>query len=96
MFCLFSLLSFILPQVDPMFQRMAASFDENSTAGVFLSVLFSEDSRCELLFPSHMTLLHSRSPCSSMPVQYVPARPLTGKPATASIGCYCVCVCFIC
>ncbi|XP_012671433.2 condensin complex subunit 2 [Clupea harengus] len=65
-------------EVDPMFQRMAASFDENSTAGVFLSVLFSEDSRCELLFPSHMTLLHSRSPCSSMPVQYVPARPLTG------------------
>uniref|UniRef100_A0A3P8NUH7 Condensin complex subunit 2 n=1 Tax=Astatotilapia calliptera TaxID=8154 RepID=A0A3P8NUH7_ASTCA len=45
-------------EVDPMFQRMASSFDESSTAGVFLSVLFSESSRCELLFPSHMTLLN--------------------------------------
>uniref|UniRef100_A0A3Q3JMW2 Condensin complex subunit 2 n=1 Tax=Monopterus albus TaxID=43700 RepID=A0A3Q3JMW2_MONAL len=31
-------------EVDPMFQRMASSFDESSTAGVFLSVLFSENS----------------------------------------------------
>ncbi|KAF3850522.1 hypothetical protein F7725_012294 [Dissostichus mawsoni] len=46
-------------EVDPMFQRMAASFDESSTAGVFLSVLFCENSRCELLFPSNMTLLQS-------------------------------------
>uniref|UniRef100_A0A8D3EAH2 Condensin complex subunit 2 n=1 Tax=Scophthalmus maximus TaxID=52904 RepID=A0A8D3EAH2_SCOMX len=56
-------------EVDPMFQRMASSFDESSTAGVFLSVLFSENSRCELLFPSYMTLLQS-SPSNS------PARPL--------------------
>ncbi|CAB1320005.1 unnamed protein product [Coregonus sp. 'balchen'] len=56
-------------EVDPMFQRMASSFDESSTAGVFLSVLFSEDSRCELLFPSHMTLLHSRPSCSQHPPQ---------------------------
>ncbi|KAJ8005858.1 hypothetical protein DPEC_G00122280 [Dallia pectoralis] len=62
-------------EVDPMFQRMASSFDESSTAGVFLSVLFSEDSRCELLFPSHMTLLHSRPPCSQIPPQHVPATP---------------------
>ncbi|KAM6930764.1 condensin complex subunit 2 isoform 1-T1 [Xenentodon cancila] len=62
-------------EVDPMFQRMAASFDETSTAGVFLSVLFSEDSRCELLFPSHMTLLQSRpSYCPPSP-QAVPASP---------------------
>uniref|UniRef100_A0A672G8S1 Condensin complex subunit 2 n=1 Tax=Salarias fasciatus TaxID=181472 RepID=A0A672G8S1_SALFA len=46
-------------EVDPMFHRMASSFDESSTAGVFLSVLFSENSRCELLFPSHLTLLQS-------------------------------------
>lgn len=65
-------------EVDPMFQRMASSFDESSTSGVFLSVLFSEDSRCELLFPSHMTLLHSRPPCSPPPAQHVAAQPFTG------------------
>ncbi|XP_014017138.2 condensin complex subunit 2 isoform X2 [Salmo salar] len=65
-------------EVDPMFQRMASSFDESSTAGVFLSVLFSEDSRCELLFPSHMTLLHSTQSCSQSPLQHVPALPFTG------------------
>ncbi|KAF7687664.1 condensin complex subunit 2 isoform X1 [Silurus meridionalis] len=64
-------------EVDPMFQRMAASFDENSTAGVFLSVLFSEDSRCELKFPSHMTLLNSRPPAAPSPVQLTPASPFT-------------------
>lgn len=68
-------------QVDPMFQRMAASFDENSTAGVFLSVLFSEDSRCELRFPSHMTLLKSQLSPVPVPHQHVPASPFTGKPA---------------
>uniref|UniRef100_A0A4W5NWD0 Condensin complex subunit 2 n=1 Tax=Hucho hucho TaxID=62062 RepID=A0A4W5NWD0_9TELE len=64
-------------EVDPMFQRMASSFDESSTAGVFLSVLFSEDRRCELLFPSHMTLLHSTHSCSQSPPQHVPALPFT-------------------
>uniref|UniRef100_A0A9R1SN34 Condensin complex subunit 2 n=2 Tax=Cyprinus carpio TaxID=7962 RepID=A0A9R1SN34_CYPCA len=65
-------------EVDPMFQRMAASFDENSTAGVFLSVLFSEDSRCELHFPSHMTLLKSQPPPVQVPHQHVPASPFIG------------------
>ncbi|KAA0717026.1 Condensin complex subunit 2 [Triplophysa tibetana] len=64
-------------EVDPMFQRMAASFDENSTAGVFLSVLFSEDSRCELRFPSHMTLLKSQLSLVKMPHQHVPISPFT-------------------
>ncbi|TRZ02118.1 hypothetical protein DNTS_031903 [Danionella cerebrum] len=64
-------------EVDPMFQRMAASFDENSTAGVFLSVLFSEDSRCELRFPSHMTLLKSQPALEQVPPQSVPASPFT-------------------
>uniref|UniRef100_A0A3Q1AV83 Condensin complex subunit 2 n=1 Tax=Amphiprion ocellaris TaxID=80972 RepID=A0A3Q1AV83_AMPOC len=58
-------------EVDPMFQRMASSFDESSTAGVFLSVLFSENSCCELLFPSHMTLLQSRPSYSPPPPQGV-------------------------
>lgn len=62
-----------------MFQRMASSFDESSTAGVFLPVLFSENSRCELLFPSHMTLLQSRPSYSPPPPQRVPASPFMGK-----------------
>ncbi|XP_068576875.1 condensin complex subunit 2 [Cebidichthys violaceus] len=62
-------------EVDPMFQRMASSFDESSTAGVFLSVLFSENSRCELLFPSYMTLLQSTPSYSPPPSQAVPASP---------------------
>ncbi|XP_023676463.1 condensin complex subunit 2 isoform X2 [Paramormyrops kingsleyae] len=62
-------------EVDPMFQRMASSFDESSTAGVFLSVLFSEDSRCELLFPSHLKLLRSEPPCPAPPPMHVPAQP---------------------
>ncbi|KAM3867706.1 condensin complex subunit 2 [Diretmus argenteus] len=65
-------------EVDPMFQRMASSFDESSTAGVFLSVLFSEDSRCELLFPSHMTLLRSIPCLTPPPAQRVPASPFAG------------------
>ncbi|XP_005400717.1 PREDICTED: condensin complex subunit 2 isoform X1 [Chinchilla lanigera] len=39
-------------EVDPMFQKTAASFDECSTAGVFLSTLHCQDYRSELLFPS--------------------------------------------
>lgn len=62
-------------EVDPMFQKMASSFDESSTAGVFLSVLFSESSRCELLFPSHMTLLQSKPSYSPPPPQSAPASP---------------------
>uniref|UniRef100_A0A8C7NTM4 Condensin complex subunit 2 n=1 Tax=Oncorhynchus mykiss TaxID=8022 RepID=A0A8C7NTM4_ONCMY len=73
-------------EVDPMFQRMASSFDESSTAGVFLSVLFSEDSRCELLFPSHMTLLHSRPAYSQPPPQHVPATPFTGNTDRVTIN----------
>lgn len=62
-------------EVDPMFHKMASSFDESSTAGVFLPVLFSQDSRCELLFPSYMTLLQSRpsySPPTSQTVSLSP------------------------
>ncbi|XP_022522586.2 condensin complex subunit 2 [Astyanax mexicanus] len=76
-------------EVDPMFQRMAASFDENSTAGVFLSVLFSEDSRCELRFPSHMTLLQSRPPSAPAPVQHSPASPFTASLRALEEKCIC-------
>ncbi|XP_061622699.1 condensin complex subunit 2 [Phyllopteryx taeniolatus] len=62
-------------EIDPMFHRMASSFDESSTAGVFLSVLFSENSRCELLFPSQMILLQSASSYSPPPATVVPAAP---------------------
>lgn len=67
------------PQVDPMFQRMASSFDESSTAGVFLSVLSSESSRCELLFPSYLTLLRSGASHAPPPPQRVPASPFLSK-----------------
>ncbi|XP_049987575.1 condensin complex subunit 2 [Alexandromys fortis] len=46
-------------EVDPMFQKTAASFDECSTAGVFLSTLHCQDYRSELLFPSDMQTLSS-------------------------------------
>ncbi|KAL1787147.1 condensin complex subunit 2 [Sigmodon hispidus] len=46
-------------EVDPMFQKTAASFDECSTAGVFLSTLHCQDYRSELLFPSDMQMLSS-------------------------------------
>ncbi|XP_026177339.1 condensin complex subunit 2 isoform X3 [Mastacembelus armatus] len=62
-------------EVDPIFQKMASSFDETSTAGVFLSVVFSENSRCELLFPSNMNLLQSRPSYFPPTPQTVPASP---------------------
>lgn len=62
-------------EVDPMFHKMASSFDESSTDGVFLSILFSESSCCELLFPSHMTLLQSQPSYSPPPPQSVSASP---------------------
>ncbi|KAJ1091955.1 hypothetical protein NDU88_005069 [Pleurodeles waltl] len=39
-------------EIDPMFQRTAASFDECSTVGVFLSTLHCHDYHSELLFDS--------------------------------------------
>ncbi|XP_006166621.1 condensin complex subunit 2 [Tupaia chinensis] len=49
-------------EVDPMFQKTAASFDECSTAGVFLSTLHCHDYRSELLFPSDVQILSSGDP----------------------------------
>uniref|UniRef100_A0A8C4L078 Condensin complex subunit 2 n=1 Tax=Equus asinus asinus TaxID=83772 RepID=A0A8C4L078_EQUAS len=49
-------------EVDPMFQRTIASFDECSTAGVFLSTLHCHDYRSELLFPSDVRVLSTEAP----------------------------------
>ncbi|XP_037663547.1 condensin complex subunit 2 [Choloepus didactylus] len=49
-------------EVDPMFQKTAASFDECSTAGVFLSTLHCYDYRSELLFPSDAQALSTKEP----------------------------------
>ncbi|XP_073906324.1 condensin complex subunit 2 [Castor canadensis] len=49
-------------EVDPMFQKTAASFDECSTAGVFLSTLHCQDYRSELLFPSDVQTLSTGEP----------------------------------
>uniref|UniRef100_A0A8C8RKE6 Condensin complex subunit 2 n=1 Tax=Pelusios castaneus TaxID=367368 RepID=A0A8C8RKE6_9SAUR len=46
-------------EVDPMFQKTAASFDECSTAGIFLSTLHVHSYRCELLLDSKVTPLPS-------------------------------------
>ncbi|XP_036309868.1 condensin complex subunit 2 isoform X3 [Pipistrellus kuhlii] len=49
-------------EIDPLFQKTAASFDECSTAGVFLSTLHCHDYRSELLFPSDVQTLSSAEP----------------------------------
>ncbi|KAM5253624.1 condensin complex subunit 2 isoform 2-T2 [Hipposideros larvatus] len=49
-------------EIDPMFQKTAASFDECSTAGVFLSTLHCQDYRSELLFPSDAQALPTGGP----------------------------------
>uniref|UniRef100_A0A2K5XE72 Condensin complex subunit 2 n=1 Tax=Mandrillus leucophaeus TaxID=9568 RepID=A0A2K5XE72_MANLE len=49
-------------EIDPMFQKTAASFDECSTAGVFLSTLHCQDYRSELLFPSDVQTLSTGEP----------------------------------
>ncbi|KAF6270462.1 non-SMC condensin I complex subunit H [Rhinolophus ferrumequinum] len=49
-------------EIDPMFQKTAASFDECSTAGVFLSTLHCQDYRSELVFPSDAQALPTAWP----------------------------------
>lgn len=66
-------------QVDPMFQKTAASFDECSTAGVFLSTLRCQDYRSELLFPSDMQTLSSGDPLELPDLGWVDMTDLEGK-----------------
>lgn len=49
-------------EIDPLFQKTAASFDECSTAGVFLNTLHCHNYRSELLFPSDAQTLSSAGP----------------------------------
>ncbi|KAM6331363.1 condensin complex subunit 2 isoform 2-T2 [Alca torda] len=46
-------------EIDPMFQRTAASFDECSTAGIFLTGLRTQNCHSELLFDSKIVPLPS-------------------------------------
>ncbi|XP_052520958.1 condensin complex subunit 2 [Tympanuchus pallidicinctus] len=46
-------------EVDPMFQKTAASFDECSTAGIFLTSLRTQSCHSELLFDSNIVPLPS-------------------------------------
>lgn len=66
-------------QVDPMFQRTAASFDECSTTGVFLSTLHCQDYRSELLFPSDMQALSSGEPLELPDLGFIDATDLEGE-----------------
>ncbi|KAM6996379.1 condensin complex subunit 2 [Passerculus sandwichensis] len=47
------------PEVDPLFQRAVASFDECSSAGIFLTGLRSRGCQSRLLFPSELVPLPS-------------------------------------
>lgn len=66
-------------QVDPMFQRTAASFDECSTTGVFLSTLHCQDYRSELLFPSDMQALSSGEPLELPDLGFIDMTDLEGE-----------------
>lgn len=66
-------------QVDPMFQKTAASFDECSTAGVFLSSLHCCDYRSELLFPSDIQALSTAEPLEFPDLGWVEMTDLKGK-----------------
>ncbi|XP_030058345.1 condensin complex subunit 2 [Microcaecilia unicolor] len=49
-------------EIDPMFQKTAAAFDESSTVGVFLSTLHCNDYYSELLFDCDVIPLSSSEP----------------------------------
>lgn len=66
-------------EVDPMFQKTAASFDECSTAGVFLSSLHCCDYRSELLFPSDIQSLSTAEPLELPDLGWVEMTDLKGK-----------------
>ncbi|NXQ94789.1 CND2 protein, partial [Sagittarius serpentarius] len=69
-------------EVDPMFQKTAASFDECGTAGIFLTGLRTQSCHCELLFDSKIVPLPSsetlRLP-NSDPVKVTDLKPLLAQ-----------------
>ena len=67
-----------------MFQKTAASFDECSTAGVFLSTLHCPDYRSELLFPTDIQTLSSGEPPELPDLGWVEVTDLKGESSAAS------------
>ena len=71
-----------------MFQKTAASFDECSTAGVFLSTLHCPDYRSELLFPADIQTLSSGEPPELPDLGWVEMTDLKGESSAAWLpGC---------
>ncbi|XP_065507823.1 condensin complex subunit 2 [Caloenas nicobarica] len=69
-------------EVDPMFQKTAASFDECSTAGIFLTGLRTQGCHSELLFDSHIVPLPSSETLTlpnSDPVNVTDLKPLLAQ-----------------
>ena len=65
-----------------MFQKTAASFDECSTAGVFLSTLHCHDYRSELLFPTDVQTLSMEEPLELPDLGWVEMTDLKGEYAS--------------
>ncbi|NWX15062.1 CND2 protein, partial [Aegotheles bennettii] len=69
-------------EIDPMFQRAAASFDERSTVGIFLTRLHTQSCHSELLFDSKVVPLPSSETLtqpSTDPVKVTDLKPLLAK-----------------
>ncbi|XP_033926513.1 condensin complex subunit 2 isoform X1 [Melopsittacus undulatus] len=69
-------------EIDPMFQKTALSFDECSTAGVFLTGLRIQDCHCELLFDSEIIPLPSSETLTlpnTNPVKVMDIKPLLAQ-----------------
>ncbi|NXO52608.1 CND2 protein, partial [Aramus guarauna] len=69
-------------EVDPMFQKTAASFDECSTAGIFLTGLHTQSCHSELLFDSKIVPLPSSEMLTlpnSDPVKVMDLKPLLAQ-----------------
>ncbi|NXE57407.1 CND2 protein, partial [Casuarius casuarius] len=69
-------------EVDPMFQKTAASFDECSTAGIFLTGLRTHGCHSELLFDSKIVPLPSSETLAlpnSAPVKVTDLKPLLAQ-----------------
>ncbi|XP_009972198.2 condensin complex subunit 2 isoform X2 [Tyto alba] len=69
-------------EIDPMFQKTAASFDENGTAGIFLIRLHTQSCHSELLFDSEIVPLPSSETLTlpdSGPVNVTDLKPLLAQ-----------------
>nr|XP_010309093.1 PREDICTED: condensin complex subunit 2 [Balearica regulorum gibbericeps] len=81
-------------EVDPMFQKTAASFDECSTAGIFLTGLHTQSCHSELLFdskivplPSSETLtLPNSDPVKVTDLKFLLAQCIEKRPICSSLA----------